>query len=116
MVGLRPGHTKRNPIEYSSFNIQPYQENSSMAHKERTTLFNFRAETIIGFKASFSSAFLQASKCRLGCQEEDDFSHIYSCRILNQYIQPTNINIDAIYIDVSQQQQAVKGLVHQLDM
>ena len=112
LLDIKSGHTKRNPIKYPSFNIQPYLEDSSMSHEERTTLFNLRAETINGFKACFSSAFLQDSKCRLGCQEEDNFSHIYSCRILNQYIQPTNINIDAIYNDISQQQQAVKEFLH----
>ena len=78
-----------------------------MSHEERTTLFDLRAETINGFKACFSFVFHQDSKCRLGCQEKDDFSQIYSSRILNQYIEPTNININAIYNDVSRQQQAV---------
>ena len=82
-----------------------------MSYKERTTLFNLRAETINGFKASFSSAFVLNSKCRLGCQEEDNFAHIYSCRIVNQYIKSTNINIGAIYQDISQQQKAVKEFI-----
>ena len=67
LLDIKSGHTKGNSIKYPSFNIQPYLEDSSMSHEERTTLFNLSAETINGFKAHFCSAFLQDSKCRLGC-------------------------------------------------
>ena len=83
-----------------------------MTHVERSTLFNLRAESLNGFKACFRSVFSQDLRCRLGCQEEDNFDHIYSCSVLNQYIQPTDINIDAIYQDIQQQQRAVQEFIH----
>ena len=111
LLGIKAGHTKGSIIEYPSFNIQPYLENSSLTHVERSTLFNLRAETLNGFKTCFSSVFSQDLRCRLGCQEEDNFDHIYCCSILNQYIQPTDINIGGIYQDIKQQQRAVQEFI-----
>ena len=91
---------QKEPFQTSSLT---HVQTSSLTHVERSTLFNLRAETLNGFKTCFRSVFSQDSRCRLGCQEEDNFDHIYLCSILNQYIQPTYINIDAIYQDIQQQ-------------
>ena len=79
-------------------------------HIERTTLFNLRAETINGFKGCFSSAY-EDIKCRLGCKEIDNLSHIYCCKVINQYIHPTEINVGLIYQDIDQQKSAVKEFI-----
>ena len=73
-------------------------------------MFNLRAESINGFKGCFSSAY-EDTKCRLGCQEVDNFSHIYCCKVIDQYIQPTEINVGAIYQDIDQQKYAVKEFI-----
>ena len=75
-----------------------------MSHKEITNLLTKQKMA----NAFFSSAFIQNSKCWLGCQKKHDFALIYSCGIVNQYTQPTNINISAFYQDISQQQKALK--------
>ena len=73
---IKEEHIKVKHIKYSDFKLQPYLASEIFNSEEVSTLFNMRANTVIGFMKCFPKFYANDIQCKLGYLSDDSINHL----------------------------------------
>ena len=114
LIKKKDMHSKVEHINFEKLELQKYlKANSTLDNEEKYLLFKFRTR-MMQMKTNYRNNFTEL-KCKLGCKEEDEQSHLFQCDVLINNCENLANNVTVEYEDIfsteiSKQTKAIKLL------